>query len=372
MSAQPNNTMNSSHSSPNSSRPSSDNAGSSHNRFEASPLEQGRTESSVFTPLDPGASAFTRLDPDVVMRKGRMGDAYIKANKLTRAEVDQIVQLQNRLHIRFGEAAVRLGLLTEDEVRDVLDKQFNYSSFAAKENATKISSSLAIVHAPGSEDAEAIKLLRSEVLARLSNDSSVAIAIVSPHKREGKSHMAASLAISFAQLNIKTMLIDANLREPVQHKLFGLSNRTGLSTMLAKRSAMTLETIDEVMPKFWVLGSGPLPPNPLEMLSAPKLVKLLDHFSEQVAVFVIDTPASSQWADAQVIARQTSRALLVARENVTKLADLKKIKVDLNNVGVTVMGTVYNKPSNIKHGSTGRGLFSWVASLFKRKPKVSV
>jgi protein-tyrosine kinase len=347
-------------------------------RFESPSLEREHKEASVFTPLDMGASAFTHLSPEVVMRKGRMGDAYIKSNKLTRSEVDEIVQLQNRLHIRFGEAAVRLGLLTEEEVRDVLDKQFNYASFAAKENSTKISSTLAIVHAPGSEDAEAIKRLRSEVLARLVDDSTIAIAIVSPVKREGKSHMAASLAIAFAQLNIKTMLIDANLRVPVQHKLFGLSNQTGLSTMLAKRSAMSLETVPEVMPQFWVLGSGPLPPNPLEMLSAPKFVQLLEHFSKQVSVFVVDTPSTLQWADAQVIARQTGRALLVARENVTKLSDLKKTKNDLLVGGVDVLGTVYNKPSKQPLPASGGFIgallirFQWLASLLARNPKGGV
>ena len=330
---------------------------------------------SAFSPLDLSDSSFNQLSPELVMRKGRMGDAYIKTNRLTPQEVEDIVQLQNRLHIRFGEAAVRLGLLTEEEVQEVLDKQFNYASFGVKGKASKISQSLAILHAPGSEAAEAIKRLRSEVLVRLGEESMIAIAVLSPAKGEGKSHIAASLAIAFAQLNIKTLLIDANLRSPVQHKLFGIANQTGLSTILAKRSAKSLDAIPEIMPDFWVLGSGPLPPNPLEILSAPKFSELLDHFANQVSVFIIDTPPTTQSADAQMIARQTGRALFVARENLTKLAELKKAKNEMTAAGVDVLGTVYNQP--FKHdGLFDRGLLkvlaaplSWVWSRVSRSSK---
>lgn len=286
--------------------------------------------------------------------KGRMGDAYIKANKLSPTEVDAIVQLQNELNIRFGEAAVKLGLLTQEDVREVLDRQFDYASFADNGGVSRISSSLAIVHAPGSEAAEAIRRLRSELLFRLGQAPSTALAVLSPSKHEGKSYIAASLAIAFAQLNIKTMLIDANLREPIQHKLFGLTNQTGLSTILASRSSNSLDAITEVIPNFWVMASGPLPPNPLEILSAPRFRVLLDHFATQVAVFIVDTPSSMQWADAQMIARQTHCSLFVARDNVTKLTDLRKSKNEMETSGIEVLGMVYNQPSKYPTPSNNR------------------
>lgn len=339
------------------------------------PLGGKAAPQSEFVAIDAASSAFNKLSPDVVMRKGRMGDAFIKSGRLTHEEVDEIVQLQDRLHIRFGEAAVRLGLLTQEEVKSVVDKQFNHFSFMTKGKASKISSSLAIVHDSASESAEAIKRLRSEVLVRLGEVDSIQIAVISPNAGEGKSHIAASLAISFAQLSIPTMLVDANLRKPTQHKLFGLSNQAGLSTMLAKRSAKTMDAIPEVMPDFWVLGSGPLPPNPVEILNAPKLADLLAHFSEHVSVFIVDTPASLQWADAQSIARQTGRALIVARENLTRLSDLKKAKNEMVVAGVDVVGTVYNQPPK-DMGARGKRLVSWLmqpvrwlGSLVSRAPK---
>lgn len=327
----------------------------------ARPSADDEAPASSFDPIDVSGSSFARLSSEEVMRKGRIGDAYIKTNRLTREEVDQIVALQKRLHIRFGEAAVRLGLLTEEEVHEVIAKQFNYASFGAKSKLARISASLAIVHAPQSEAAEAIKKLRAEILVRLEEEPSVAIAMISPVKGEGKSHIAASLAVAFAQANIPTMLIDANLRAPVQHLLFGIQNQTGLSTILAKRSARSLEAIPEILPGFWVLNSGPLPPNPIEMLSPPKLVDLLDHFAPQIRMFVIDTPAATAWADAQTIARQAGRALIVARENLTKLADLKAARADMESAGVDVLGTVYNRPPQ-RDQQGWRALLRWLSA----------
>ena len=330
-------------------------------------LREKTLEPSVFSPLDPLASTYGQLSTNDVMRRGRMGDAYVKSKRLTPAEVDAIVQMQEKDQIRFGEAAVRLGLLTKDEVREVLDVQFDYTSFTSNGKLANISRTLAIVHSPGSEAAEAIKRLRSELMVRFADKPSSALALLSPLKQEGKSHIAASLAIAFAQLNIKTMLIDANLRLPVQHKLFGLTNQFGLSTILAKRSTRSIESIPEVMPNFWVLTSGPLPPNPLEIISAPKLSTLIDYFSKDVSVFIIDTPSTMQWADAQMIARQTGYGLFVARENMTKLADLKNIKKEMEAAGVEILGTVYNQPGSRFGNNFLNEIFSQISSIWSKK-----
>lgn len=298
--------------------------------------------SSVFSPLDSSQSAFGQLSSDEVMRRGRMGDAYVKANKLTPLDVEMIVDLQKKYDIRFGDAAIRLGLLTEDDVVDALNAQFDYASFSTHDTST-ISKTLDILHAPKSEAAEAIKRLRSELASRFAERETIVISVLSPAAGEGKSHISASLAIAFAQLNIKTMLIDADLRTPTQHLLFNLNNQTGLSTILAKRSLNSLTAIPEITPNFWVLGSGPPPPNPVEILSAPRLKNLIDNFAPQISVFIVDTPSAVQWADAQVIAEQTGFALFVARENLTRLADLKTFKKEIQSHGVKVLGVVYNK-----------------------------
>ncbi len=307
--------------------------------------------------------------------ESRMGDACIQSQRLTPVQVDAIVDLQNRKHIRFGEAAIELGLLSEQDVRELLNVQFKNASFSSRALMARVSPKLAILHAPDSAAAEAIKRLRSELLAHMGHDRRIAFAVVSPAKREGKSYIAASLAVAFAQLNIKTLLIDANLRDPEQHTLFGLSNQTGLSTILANRSSGSLAAMTEFVPGFWILSSGPPPPNPLEILTAPWFKSFLEPLLEQVSVIVIDTPAGNQWADAQMVAGQTGSAVLVALKDWTKLEDLKKFNRDISSVGIDVLGVVFNqiwKRAPIGPAQTWRSdpstigrIRKWFLQLFK-------
>lgn len=309
---------------------------------------QSTSQEDVSLPLENVVIRQPKIDSSQhgeIVPTERMGDTYIQSQRLTVAEVESIVDLQKRLKIRFGDAAIRLGLLSEFEVKATLNEQFNYASFSLDEKSS-ISLTLDILHTPASQSAESIKRLRAEILNKLLGHNCIVIAVISPCDGEGKSHIAASLAISFAQLHINTMLIDADFRSPTQHELFGISNQTGLSTILAKRSPCTLSDIVKCAPNFWVLGSGPPPPNPVEILSDPNLRALIGSFSQDVTAFVIDTPSALQWIDAQIIASQTRTALLVARENVTKLSGLKRCKEEFEASGVKILGVVYNKLAN--------------------------
>jgi hypothetical protein len=207
----------------------------------------------------------------------RMGQAFIAAKKLTEDEVIRIIQLQQRKRIRFGEAAIKLGLLSEEDVHEVLAQQFNYQTIAKHGDGSKkrISSRLLISHSPYSAQAEAIRRFRSEIMLRAGEQPCLVIALTSPNAKEGKSHLSASLAIAFAQLNLKTLLLDANLRKPSLHQLFDVSNKTGLSTMLAGRTLPTLDMSHAITNFLHVIPSGPKPPNPSEILSAPNLSELL-------------------------------------------------------------------------------------------------
>jgi Mrp family chromosome partitioning ATPase len=114
------------------------------------------------------------------------------------------------------------------------------------------------------------------------------------------------------------------------------------------------------------LVSGPPPPNPVEILSAPRLKRLIDSYSQEVRVFIVDTPPSTQWADAQIIAGQTGFALFVAREDVTKLSDLKRSKSEIEAYGVDVLGIIYNKPpKNVQSRKSVAGE-SWLSRLWHR------
>ncbi len=300
---------------------------------------------------------------------GRMGQAFVNANKLTQDEVIRIIQLQQRRRIRFGEAAIKLGLLSEEDVHEVLAQQFNYQTIAkhGAGSKKKISSRLLISHSPYSAQAEAIRRFRSEILLRAGDNPCLVIALISPNSREGKSHLSASLAIAFAQLNLKTLLIDANLRKPALHQLFDVSNKTGLSTMLAGRTLPTLDLSHSITNHLSVIPSGPKPPNPSEILNAPNLSDLLENFKSEVKVIIIDTPPTRVGADAQIIAPQAGNAILVCRKDQTTAESLRAAYRDMETASVKVLGTFFNTVPDSFDPSVGR-IRQWLGRLGVAQP----
>lgn len=305
---------------------------------------------------------------------GRMGQAFVEAGKLSQDEVARIVQVQRRRRIRFGEAAIRLGLLTEEDVHEVLARQFNYQAVVKRGHGSRkeISTSLQIAHTPYSSEAETIRRFRSEILLRAGEQSCLVLALTSPNPGEGKSHLAASLAVAFSQLNLKTLLIDANLRRPVQHQLFKVGNKSGLSTMLAGRTLTTLDLSHVVGPHLNVLTAGPKPPNPSEILSFPNLAELIDAFRQDVKVIVIDAPSTDVGPDAQIIAPQAEHVVLVCRKNHTSIESLHKAFSNLETTSTQILGTFLNEvPAEAGTKPDAAWWKRWVPSRFRKTAKAS-
>ena len=287
-----------------------------------------------------------------------MGARFIEAGLLTETQVARVIELQNSAGLRFGEAAVRLGLLTEQDVQTVLAKQFNYATAVSSESLDK---SLEIALAPFGIEAEAIRHIRAELSIRLLHQDKISLAIVSATVGEGKSYLAASLALAFSQMGKRTLLIDANLRAPKQHLLFGLENKSGLSTMLAGRTEISGGTPTESFPHLHVLNAGPQPPNPLEILLQPALTKLIEQLSADFDVFIVDTPAVLTSSDAQTISQQVGMCVLVARQHYSHVADLRQAEAQLRTSGAQIIGTVYNAftPSDTLAQIDGKGKKLW-------------
>jgi protein-tyrosine kinase len=296
-----------------------------------------------------------------------MGDLFIRANRLKIEDVTKIITLQDKEGLRFGEAAIQLGLLTDAEVQAMLALQFNY--VMALEENTPIAESLDIAHNPFGTEAEEIRRIRSEITMRIGHLSRMVFCVVSPKSGDGKSHVAASLAISFAQLDKKTLLIDANMRAPIQHLLFGINNKTGLSSMLAGRETPSIGVPIPAFSNLHILTAGPCPPNPLEILRELSLADLAEKLANQIDVFIIDTPSAHDYADALVIARQVGIALLVGRQDYTTLSELRRTHREMVTGGVKMLGSVYNglspneylKRKKNSHSSQKKWWPSWLS-----------
>lgn len=192
--------------------------------------------------------------------------------------------------------------------------------------------------------AEELRALRTQLLIRWDNAGvrPRRLAIVSPGAAEGRSYLAANLAVAFAQLGERTLLVDADLRAPRQDRIFGIGDASGLAALLAGRAGREALV---PLPDFGALAllpAGPPPHNPQELLSRPALGALLQELRADFDVVLFDTPPMRPYADAQSVAFRAGHALVLARKHRTRLADAAAVVRELGDAGTRVVGTVCN------------------------------
>jgi len=268
-----------------------------------------------------------------------MGAILVDEGRLTLKEAELILETQKREDIQFGDAAIKLGLLTPVDVQRALALQFNYAYVLP--GSSGLSKELIAAHAPFSVEVERMRALRSQlILRRFGSSAGNALAIVSASTGEGKSYLAANLAIVFSQLGERTLLIDADLRHPQQHVLFKVANSAGLSTVLAGRvDGPVVQQINHFR-DLSVLTAGPIPPNPLELLQRHTFANALEEWSRDFDVILIDTPTAKDNADAVTVVAAARGALLVVRKNRTRARDVIELRDQLAVTGAQLVGSV--------------------------------
>jgi len=276
-------------------------------------------------------------------RERSIGTILIQAGRLSFEDAERILQLQHEQGILFGDAATQLGLLNQDDINFALSRQFGYQYLTHGES--KVSESMVCAYAPFSPQAQTISSLRGQLLLRWfdENPAHRALAVISAERNEGRSFIASNLAVSFSQLGQKTLLIDADMRNPCQHTLFGFDNRGGLSTLLSGRGTPD-QLIQPIagLAGLSVLPAGPIPPNPLELLARPLFPELLAGLTQTFDVILLDSPSAAECSDAQSIAVRAGAAIIVARKNFTHMWRVRGVSDTLEHASATILGTVLN------------------------------
>jgi capsular exopolysaccharide synthesis family protein len=168
--------------------------------------------------------------------------------------------------------------------------------------------------------------------------------ITSPGPEEGKSTTAANLAIAFAQQGERVLLIDCDLRRARIHKIFDETNLPGLTTILVTGENLANAIRQTRVPGLNILPSGPLPPNPAELLGSAQMTALLDRLSENYDLLILDTPPLLAASDAAIVSRIVDGAVVVVRAGSTERSALQTAVQQLGTVGARVLGTVLNDP----------------------------
>jgi len=258
---------------------------------------------------------------------------------LTEADIKRILAALRNSDERFGEAASRLGPANEQDGRWALARQAEFPLAAPGESA--LSPELITAYRPGSERAEELRTLRSELALRWFNRGNRVLAVIEARQGHGCSAIAANLAVTFAQLGKRTLLIDANLRAPLQHTLFGIKPAYGLVDFI--KGGEHLDKSLAKVPGFRCLSvmcAGAPPSNPQELFERVLFGFLMETVPNQYDVVIVDTPPMLECADAQLIAARARGAVLVTKRHRTRLADIMRVKSQLESADVSLLGAV--------------------------------
>jgi chain length determinant protein tyrosine kinase EpsG len=272
----------------------------------------------------------------------RVGALLCADKKLDPSDVERVLKLQRARGLRFGEAAVRLGLINVGDLRSALARQYDLPHLLPENE--RVNSELVVAFEPFNPCAEQIRALRTQLLIRWSNGgvSSRMLALVSPGLKDGRSYVAANLAVAFAQLGRRTLLIDADLRHPRQHQIFNVPDNVGLSSVLSGRAGREAVVSVPEFGSLALLPAGAPPPNPVELLSRETFPALLRELRNDFDVILFDTPPAGSCADAQTIAFQAGSVLILARKDHTRLADTTRVMRQMTDAGAQTLGSVCN------------------------------
>lgn len=291
-----------------------------------------------------------------------ISDALVLLYKLPDEAIESIHRAKKDLGLEFHEAALHTGLVTQrelDEADELLRRQTRHEGRGIIEEALRRrpnardlvvwegerlrpGKELVLAQDPYSERSEAIRSLRTELLMRTNGRRGAGIfALLSPCTGEGRSQLSAELAISFAQLGSRTLLVDADLRRPRQHALFNADNVIGLAQCLVDGTPPRLHGIEGV-PQMALVTSGALPTNPLELLSGSRFARIVAEWRRSYEFVVMDTPPVSQFSDGLAVASVAGHVIVLGRTNSTSFHVLSELRRKLDTTNAWVVGAVMN------------------------------
>jgi len=276
------------------------------------------------------------------VRDRSMGDLLRAAKDLSAEQVEQVLAYQRDRGVRFGEAAIALGLVNANDVLFALSQQFHYPYAPGERYET--SAELIALNQPFSSQSESIRGVRSQLLSRIFGDSGHrAVAVVSADQGDGKTFFCANLAVSLAQLGGRTLLVDADMRGPRVHSVFGLSLAPGLSGILSGRSESKVIQQIPAVPELFVMPGGTTPPNPLELIERPAFGLLMSELSAKFDHVIVDTPAAIYGSDSIVIGAKCGASVVIARKDSSRIEHVQELLTHLTEMRSKIAGVVYNE-----------------------------
>ncbi len=196
---------------------------------------------------------------------------------------------------------------------------------------------------PKSPASEAYRTLRTNISYLSPDDPLTKIAISSSGPSEGKSLTVANLAVAMAQNERDVIVIDCDIRKPMQHRFYGLSNFEGLSNLLTGELDFAEALRETGIENLKMISTGPVPPNPSELLASQRMEEVIKQAEQEADMVILDTPPVVAVTDTPILATKIDGVILVVASHETEEGMLLKAKDRLDKVNANVLGTVLNK-----------------------------
>ena len=200
--------------------------------------------------------------------------------------------------------------------------------------------------------AEQFRTIRTNIKFSVPDTDLKTILVTSSTPGEGKSTTAANLGVVFAQEGKKVLIVDADMRKPTLHHTFGIFNTVGLSTILSRQNEFNCAIQETPIVGLYVLTSGPIPPNPAELLSSKTFDAFIEDMKKSYDMIIFDAPPLLSVSDAQVLSHKCDGTLLIVHSGVAEKEDLLKAQSILTTSQAKVLGVVlnnYKMPKNRKY-----------------------
>lgn len=269
-----------------------------------------------------------------------------EAKQKAEAEVKPVVEIKAvGRKIIAEEKALQEKLAAEVEADEAENDEFN-------EELLDEDSELVLRDNPKSKVSEDFRTIRTSLYFSLNKKGSNAVLITSSTPNEGKSFIASNLAVAFAKTKKKVLLIDCDMRLGRQHEIFGLSNKEGLSNLLAEsklgeyREYLQKTTVKNLS----IITRGVVPPNPSELLDSAIMEELLEKVKQKFDYVILDGTPIDGLSDSLILAKKTDRLVLVSAANMTTIEDLQNSKKALESIEVKISGVVLNRTVDERRG----------------------
>jgi len=266
-----------------------------------------------------------------------LAEMLVQSGLITSEQAEAVARMSDVRGGRYDELAVELGFITADDLRSVLAARRGPPGLPP---SSSFHEDVVVIHQPQSRQAEDFRSLRNALTLRWFKRQGGArtLAVVSADRGDGRSVCAANLATCFAQAGMRTLLIDADMRFPRQHRLLGLGNHPGLANYLSGRTRESAYQTIGVPETLTVIPVSEPPANPQELLLGAPLNELIASAEQNFEIILIDTPAASESNDYQPIAAASRGALVVTRERHTRVRSTARLINSCEDLGIEMVG----------------------------------